>query len=42
MTRNKVQQDVQTTIFAIEQDVTVNKAKTLHKVCQAWDEYVRP
>jgi hypothetical protein len=40
--RFKVRQDTQTKIFAIEMDVTVNKAKTLDRDYQAEDTYIRP
>jgi len=41
MRRWQIQQDTQTKIFEIQQDVTVNKAKTQDKMFQKWDEYVR-
>ena len=41
MSRWKILQDTQTKIFEIQQDVTVNKAKTQDKMFQKWDEYVR-
>lgn len=39
--RWQIQQDTQNKIFEIQQDVTVNKAKTGDKMFQKWDEYVR-
>lgn len=41
MDRWKIVQDTQTKIFEIQQDVTVNKAKTQDKMYNKWDEYVR-
>ena len=41
MSRWKIQQDTQTKIFEIQQDVTANKAKTQDKCFQQWDQYVR-
>ncbi|MCL5773636.1 MAG: hypothetical protein M1536_04580 [Firmicutes bacterium] len=41
MERWKILQDTQTKIFEIQQDVTVNKAKTQDKMYQKWDEYIR-
>jgi len=39
--RWKILQDTQTKIFEIQQDVTVNKAKTQDKMFQKWDQYIR-
>ncbi len=41
MSRWKILQDTQTKIFEIQQDVTVNKAKTQDKMFNKWDEYIR-
>ncbi|HXE72242.1 MAG TPA: hypothetical protein VNO81_06240 [Candidatus Nitrosotenuis sp.] len=41
MERWKILQDTQTKIFEIQQDVTVNKAKTQDKMFQKWDDYIR-
>jgi hypothetical protein len=41
MERWKVLQDTQTKIFEIQQDVTVNKARTADKAFQKWDDYIR-
>ncbi len=41
MERWKILQDTQTKIFEIQQDVTVNKAKTQDKMYNKWDEYIR-
>jgi len=41
MARWKILQDTQTKIFEIQQDVTVNKAKTQDKMFNKWDEYIR-
>ena len=41
MERWKILQDTQTKIFEIQQDVTVNKAKTQDKLFNKWDEYIR-
>ena len=41
MERWKIMQDLQTKIFEITQDVTVNKAKTADKAFQAMDGYIR-
>ncbi|MCL5036184.1 MAG: hypothetical protein M1269_03600 [Chloroflexi bacterium] len=41
MQRWQILQDTQTKIFEIQQDVTVNKAKTQDKMFQKWDEYIR-
>ena len=37
MSRWKILQDTQTKIFEIQQDVTVNKAKTQDKMFNKWD-----
>ena len=39
--RQKIQADLQTKIFEITQDVTVNKAKTADKAAQSFDGYIR-
>ena len=41
MERWKIMMDTQTKIFEIQQDVTVNKAKTQDKMFGKWDEYIR-
>lgn len=41
MERWKIIQDTQTKIFEIQQDVTVNKAKSSDKAYQRWNEYIR-
>ena len=41
MRRWQIMQDTQTKIFEIQQDVTVNKAKTQDKMFQKWDQYIR-
>ena len=41
MERWKILEDTQTKIFEIQQDVTVNKAKTQDKMYNKWDEYIR-
>jgi len=41
MRRWQIMQDVQTKKFEIQQDVTVNKAKTGDKMFGKWDEYIR-
>lgn len=41
MRRWQIQQDTQTKIFEIQQDVTVNKAKTQDKMFNKWDEYIK-
>jgi len=41
MERWKILQDTQTKIFEIQQDVTVNQAKTQDKLFNKWDEYIR-
>jgi len=41
MERWKILNDTQTKIFEIQQDVTVNKAKTQDKMYNKWDEYIR-
>ena len=41
MERWKIQQDIQTRIFEIQQDVTSNRAKAQDKAYKKWDEYVR-
>ncbi len=41
MRRWQIMQDTQTKKFEIQQDVTVNKAKTGDKMFGKWDEYIR-
>ena len=41
MERFKIKSDLQTKIFEITQDITVNKAKTADKAAQTWDGYIR-
>ena len=41
MSRWQIMQDTQTKIFEIQQDVTVNQAKTQDKMFKKWDEYIR-
>ncbi|MBQ7569048.1 hypothetical protein IJT17_09655 [bacterium] len=41
MERWKILQDTQTKCFEIQQDVTVNQAKTQDKMFGKWDEYIR-
>ena len=41
MNRWKILQDTQTKIFEIQQDVTVNRARTQDKMFGKWDEYIR-
>ena len=41
MERWKILQDTQTKIFEVQQEVTVNKAKTQDKMFNKWDEYIR-
>ncbi|MGM9998212.1 MAG: hypothetical protein ACI38Q_02270 [Candidatus Bruticola sp.] len=41
MQRWQILQDTQTKIFEIQQDVTVNRAKTQDKMFGKWDEYIR-
>ncbi len=41
MRRWQIMQDTQTKIFEIQQDVTVNKAKTQDKMFNKWDQYIR-
>ncbi len=41
MQRWQILQDTQTKIFEIQQDVTVNSAKTQDKMFKKWDEYIR-
>ena len=40
-TKWKIIQDTQTKIFEIQQDVTLNRAKTQDKIFNKWDEYIR-
>jgi len=37
----KIIQDTQTKIFEIQQDVTLNRAKTQDKIFGKWDEFIR-
>ena len=39
--RSQAMQDLQTKIFAIIQDVTVNKSKLREAEFNRWDEYIR-
>lgn len=41
MERWKILQDTQTKIFEIQQEVTVNRAKTQDKLFNKWDDYIR-
>ncbi len=41
MERWKILQDTQTKCFEIQQDVSVNQAKTEDKMFGKWDEYIR-
>ncbi len=41
MQRWQILQDTQTKIQEIQQDVTVNKAKSSDKMFGKWDEYIR-
>ncbi|MCD4782314.1 MAG: hypothetical protein K8T10_00635 [Candidatus Eremiobacteraeota bacterium] len=41
MRRWQIMQDSQTKKFEIQQDVTVNKAKTGDKMFSKWDQYIR-
>ena len=41
MNRWKILQDTQTKIQEIQQDVTVNRAKSQDKMFDKWDEYIR-
>lgn len=41
MERWRIQQDTQTRIFEIQQDVTANRAKTQDKAFQTFDSYIR-
>lgn len=41
MERWKILQDTQTKIFEIQQETTVNRAKTQDKMYNKWDEYIR-
>ncbi len=41
MRRWQIMQDTQTKIFEIQQDVTVNKAKTQDRMFNKWDQYIR-
>jgi hypothetical protein len=40
-TKWKVLQDTQTKMYEIQQDVTLNRAKTQDKMYNKWDEYIR-
>jgi hypothetical protein len=40
-TKWKILQDTQTKIYEIQQDVTLNRAKTQDKMFNKWDEYIR-
>ncbi|MFP4498428.1 MAG: hypothetical protein ACLFQV_09490 [Vulcanimicrobiota bacterium] len=37
----QIMEDTKTKIFEIQQDVTVNKAKTGDKMFNKWDQYIR-
>jgi len=39
--RSKILQDLQTKIFQIQQDVTVNQAATADRMANEWDDYIR-
>ncbi|MGM9993057.1 MAG: hypothetical protein ACI376_09500 [Candidatus Bruticola sp.] len=41
MERWKIANDTQTKIFEIQQDVTVNRAKTQDKMFNKWSDYIR-
>ncbi|MGM9998770.1 MAG: hypothetical protein ACI38Q_05195 [Candidatus Bruticola sp.] len=41
MERWKIASDTQTKIFEIQQDVTVNRAKTQDKMFNKWNDYIR-
>lgn len=41
MRRWQIMQDTQTKIFEIQQDVTVNKAKTQDKMFNKWNDYIK-
>ncbi len=41
MERWKILQETQTKIFEIQQDITVNKAKTQDKLYHQWDQFIR-
>ena len=41
MERWKIMQDTQTKIFEIQQEVTVNRAKTQDKMFNKWDDYIK-
>ena len=41
MERWKILQDTQTKIFEIQQEVTVNRAKTQDKLFNKWDDYIK-
>ncbi|MGM9998213.1 MAG: hypothetical protein ACI38Q_02275 [Candidatus Bruticola sp.] len=41
MQRWQILEDTQTKIMEIQQDVTVNRAKTQDKMFDKWDEYIR-
>lgn len=40
--RWKILQDTQTRIFAIQQDISVNKSQTQDRAYKKWDEYIGP
>lgn len=40
-TKWKILQDTQTKIFEIQQDVTLNRAKTQDKLFNKWDDYIK-
>lgn len=41
MQRWRILQNTQTKIFEIQQEVTVNRAKTQDKMFNKWDDYIR-
>jgi hypothetical protein len=41
MERWRIMQDTQTKIFEIQQEVTVNRAKTQDKMFNKWDDYIK-
>ncbi|MBQ7528537.1 hypothetical protein IJT10_01350 [bacterium] len=41
MERWKIMNDTQTKIFEIQQDVTLNRAKSQDKLYNKWDDYIR-
>ena len=41
MERWKILQDTQTKVFEMQQEVTVNRAKSQDKLFNKWDEYIK-